>query len=301
VKLPTFDYHRPRTIDEALETLAKYGDEAAVLAGGQSLVPALALRLSAPAVLVDLNGIDGLADLEPGEKALRLGPMVRHRALETAQAIRETLPLIAMAMPHIAHPAIRNRGTIGGSVAQADPAAELPAVLVAHDATIVLRSTDGERRVPARGFFRGLYETARQPAEMITGIEIPNPPADERVAFGEIARRHGDYALAGVLLRARIVDRRIAAAELVLFGACDRPIRIHGADSLLAERRLDDPPPDDLDAVLTEGWEPLTDGETDAKTRHHLCRVLTCRALAALARGDGDANRPAGPAHGAPS
>lgn len=299
MKLPAFEYHRARTVEQVLDLLARHGDEAAALAGGQSLVPGLALRLSAPAVLVDLNGIDGLSDIGTEEGVLRLGPMVRHRTLETAPAIRQALPLVTMAMPHVAHPAIRNRGTIGGSVAQADPAAELPAVLTAYDATIVLRSTDGERRVPARGFYRGLYETARRPDEMISGIEIRRPPADERVAFGEIARRHGDYALAGVLLRARVADGRIAAAELVLFGAGDRPIRIDGAAGLLAGRRLDDPPPTDLDAVLAEGWEPLTDGETDASTRRRLCRVLTCRALAALARGDGDAARPSGSFTGA--
>lgn len=298
MKLPAFEYHRARSVDEVLDLLARHGDEAAVLAGGQSLVPGLALRLSAPAVLVDLNGIDGLADIG-GDDVLRLGPMVRHRTLESAPAIRWSLPLVAMVMPHVAHPAIRNRGTIGGSVAQADPAAELPAVLTAYDATIVLRSTGGERRVPARSFFRGLYETARRPDEMVTGIEIPRPPADERVAFGEIARRHGDYALAGVMLRARVEDRRILAAEIVLFGAGDRPIRIGAAGGLLAGRGIDDPPPDALGAVLAEGWEPLADGETDASTRRRLCHVLTCRALAALARGDGDAGRPAGPAMGA--
>ncbi|WP_270939164.1 FAD binding domain-containing protein, partial [Falsiroseomonas oryzae] len=193
-----FAYARPTKLSEALAILAQE-PEAAPLAGGQSLVPMLAMRVARPALLLDLNRLPDLDGIELVDGVLRIGALARHAAVLASPLVGQAAPLLHVALPEVAHPAIRNRGTLGGSVALADPAAELPACMVALDATIVLGSQAGERRVPAHAFFRGLYETDRRPDELLLRVEIPRAPG-WTPWFAEVARRRGDYALAGLAM-----------------------------------------------------------------------------------------------------
>src|SRR5438477_2854383 len=189
MKPSAFEYHRPRSIDEALSLLAEHAGDAKPLAGGQSLIPAMNFRLAAPAVLVDLNRISELSYIEETPEGARLGGMTRQRAVERSPVVARDAPLVTQAMPFIAHPAIRNRGTIGGSLAHADPAAELPAVMLALNAQFGLRSRAGSRTVPADDFFVGLFTTAVEPGELLTEVMIPKPAARTGYAFQEMSRR----------------------------------------------------------------------------------------------------------------
>jgi CO/xanthine dehydrogenase FAD-binding subunit len=308
VKPPVFAYHRPGTLAEALDLLAEAPD-AKPLAGGQSLIPAMNFRLAAPAALVDLNGLTELAGITaPGDESrdvrrkdggddrraagLRLGAMTRHRALETSPLVRARAPLLAETMPHVAHPQIRNRGTIGGSLAHADPAAELPAVMVALEAEIVARSVAGERRVPAERFFTGLFATALGPGELVTAVDIPAMPARTGSAFQEMARRHGDYALVGVAALVTLDERgHCAGARIVLLSVGEGPVLATRAAAVLAGSALT---PEALAAAAqaagNEDIDPPSDIHAGAAYRRQLARVLTRRALeraVARARGEG--------------
>ncbi|HMB48434.1 MAG TPA: xanthine dehydrogenase family protein subunit M, partial [Afifellaceae bacterium] len=233
MKPAEFQYERPGTLSEALSLLAGAdGGEVRALAGGQSLMPMMNFRLAAPDRLVDLNGIGELAGIEETGETVRIGAMTRYSALERSETVRQHLPLVASALPHIAHPAIRNRGTIGGSVALADPAAEMPAVLLALDATIIVVSERGERQVKADDFFLGLYETALEPGEIVRAVSVPKASATARFAFRELARRHGDYAMAGVAMAAQGKEP-LSGLRIAFFGACDRAIRATGAEEAL--------------------------------------------------------------------
>ena len=235
MKPPVFEYHRPESLNEALALLGAHPD-AKPLAGGQSLIPAMNFRLAAPGRLIDLNALDELAGIdETAEGGLRIGAMTRHCAVELSAAVAARAPLLAAAMPFIAHRQIRNRGTIGGSLAHADPAAELPAVMVALAARLVLASTRGERVVPAAEFFTGLFATALEEGELIRAIEIPAPPPRSGSAFLELARRHGDYALVGVTAVVTLdSERRVADARIVLFSVGEGPVRAARAEAALA-------------------------------------------------------------------
>jgi carbon-monoxide dehydrogenase medium subunit len=191
VKPAPFAYAKPTSLDQALALLAHHGDAARPLAGGQSLIASLNMRLSAPELLIDLNGLPGLSDIAVTERALRIGALVRHAALGESPAVRRHAPLLARAVPFIAHPAIRNRGTIGGSLAFADPAAELPACVVALEARLEIAGAGGVRKVPARAFFTGLYQTALGPGELLTAIELPLAGAEACCGFDELPRRGG--------------------------------------------------------------------------------------------------------------
>ena len=198
MKAPDFRYERPASVEAALALLADDAIEAAPLAGGQSLMPMMNFRVAAPEMLVDLNALDGLAGVTVADGWLEIGAMTRWRTLETSDEVARAAPLVAKALPHIAHPAIRNRGTIGGSVALADPAAEIPAVIVAMGGEVVLRGQGGARTLGAADFFRGVYETAREPGELVTAMTACRWRAPgTRTGFCELARRHGDYAMAG--------------------------------------------------------------------------------------------------------
>ena len=239
MKAAAFDYVAPRSIEEALEALVRYGDDAKLLAGGQSLAPVLALRLASPAVLVDLNRVEGLDRLEiAADGALLAGAMVRSRTLELSPEVARTQPLVHDAMPWVAHVQIRNRGTLGGSLAHADPSAELPAVALACGATLLLRGPAGGREVEADAFFRGLFTTALAEDEVLVGVRFPACPTGRRHGFAEIARRHGDYAMLGVALNVDLdATRRIAGARVVLFGAADLPVRARAVeDALVGEQ-----------------------------------------------------------------
>lgn len=230
MKPPVFDYCAPESLEEAIACLAEYDEDARPLAGGQSMVPMMALRLVSPAALVDLNGVHGLDSeaLDPDSGALRLGAMLRTARLERSPLVARHQPLLAAAAPWIAHVAIRNRGTIGGSLSHADPAAELPAVAVALDARMRIAGPAGLREVPAAEFFFGLFETAVAPGEILTEIVFPKMPQGRHVALYELARRHGDFAMAGVALAFGG-----GPARVVGFGLTDRPVRLSEAEAAL--------------------------------------------------------------------
>jgi aerobic carbon-monoxide dehydrogenase medium subunit len=275
LKAPSFAYLRPGTLAEALAALAEHGDEARILAGGQSLVPALNMRLSEPRLLIDINRIAALGGIEERDRRLRIGALARHAEVGSSPLVARLAPLLHQAIPHIAHPAIRNRGTFGGSLAHADPAAELPACAVALDAVLVLASRRGERRVAARDFFHGLYATALAPDEIITAIEIP-PEAGGRSIFLELARRRGDYALAGLAALARPADLR-----LVFFGLGDRPVEAMAAAAAL--RREGAAGLAAAVTALAQDVDPAGDLQADSATKLHLARVLLGRAVEGLA------------------
>jgi aerobic carbon-monoxide dehydrogenase medium subunit len=243
--------------------LATHGDGAKLLAGGQSLVPMMNFRVAAPRVLVDINRIAALTGVKVTKSHVRIGALVRHVELERSAEIARQLPLVAAAMPHIAHPAIRNRGTFGGSCALGDPAAELPACAIALGATFVLAGKKGERRVAAEDFFKGLYATALKPGELLIAAEFPLAKAGSKSAFGELARRHGDYAMVGVAAHASAREGLRAA----FFGVGDRPVALEAenAGGILSK----------LDTEL----KPRGDLHASAAMKLHLAKVLAGRVL----------------------
>jgi aerobic carbon-monoxide dehydrogenase medium subunit len=281
MKPAAFEYFRPRSLDEALSLLARYAGEAKPLAGGQSLIPAMNFRLATPAVLVDLNALTELAYINDEPNGLRLGGMTRQRALERSGVVANVAPLVAEAMPFIAHAAIRNRGTVGGSLAHADPAAELPAVMLALDARFGIRSSGGARSVDADHFFVGLFATAVEPGELLTEITIPKRRARTGSAFQEISRRHGDFALVGVAASVTLDQQgRCEAARIALLSAGDRPMLARQAARALAGQ---EPSVEAIraasDAAATQDIEPSSDIHASAAYRRHLAAVLTRRAL----------------------
>jgi carbon-monoxide dehydrogenase medium subunit len=231
VKPPPFDYSAPDTLDEALDILAEVGDEARPLAGGQSLIPLLSLRLARPAHLIDLAGIAELQSISANGQ-LRIGAMTRERKAEADPRVRRIAPLLAEALPFIGHPAIRSRGTIGGSLAHADPAAELPAVALVSEASLVARSRDrGERTVVARDFFTGFFTTALEPDEILIEVRFDPPPPNAGFAMDEVARRHGDFAMVGVAAMVTVEGDRIAEARVALTGVGQTPVRVPEAEA----------------------------------------------------------------------
>jgi aerobic carbon-monoxide dehydrogenase medium subunit len=282
VKPAPFAYVRAASLDQVFDLLARHGDEARVLAGGQSLIPTLNLRLSAPALLIDINGLEELAGIAVEDGVLRIGALTRHRTIEQSSEIARDGPLLKMAMPYIAHPAVRNRGTIGGSIALADPAAELPACAVALRAQIELRGANGPRTVEATGFFRDLYETDLRPGEVVSAVLMPKPEPGYRSAIAEFARRHGDYALVGLAAHARVDGSALDDVRLVFFGVGARPVRAHAAGAVLGGRELDQATVRAAQAALAEDLEPTADVHVSAATKLHLARVLTARVLRQL-------------------
>lgn len=269
-----FAYARPATLDEAMAILAREGEDAAPLAGGQSLLPMMAMRVARPTLLVDLNRVAGLDAITLEGGVLRIGAMARHAAVLRDPMVAAEAPLLPRALDEVAHPAIRNRGTLGGSLALADPAAELPACMVALDATIVLASSGGERRLRAADFFQGLYATARRSDELLLRVEIPRAPG-WTPWFQEVARRRGDYALAGLAVMARRGTRGIAEARLGFCGVEAAPRRLPALEAALAAG-------EDAAALLPGLLEPLGSTEAPAEYRLHLARVLLRRATEAL-------------------
>ncbi len=287
MKPAPFDYEAPGHLDEALELLARHGDDAKPLAGGQSLIPLLNFRLARPAVLVDLQRLLGLASIrETEDGGLRLGAMVRQASLERDAAVESRAPLLHRTMPFVAHPQIRNRGTLGGNLAHADPASELPAVAVALDARLRIVSVGGERWVDARQFFVGLLTTAIEPGELLVEIELPPPPERTGWAFQEVARRHGDYAHAGVAARVTLDGAgRCASARLVYLSAGDGPTEAAEAAGSLVGAHLGEATFDAAARFAAEREiEPTDDIHASASFKRHLAAVLTRRALAEATR-----------------
>jgi CO/xanthine dehydrogenase FAD-binding subunit len=282
MKPAPFEYQAPRSLEAALDVLARHGGDAKVLAGGQSLIPVLNFRLAQPALLVDLNRVSELDFLRRADDGgLRIGALTRQRKLERDPMVKDVAPLLAETVPWIAHPQIRNRGTVGGSLAHADPAAELPAVAVALRAHFRLAKAGGERWVGAKEFFAGLFTTALEPDELLTEIALPPMPARTGWSFQEIARRHGDYAMVGVAALVTLgEDGRCREARLVFLSVGDRPVEARGAAALLAGTDLG---PDAIaaaaDRASQEEMNPRTDVHATTEFKRHLARVLTGRAL----------------------
>lgn len=273
MKAPPFRYARPRTIEAALELLAEAGDGARLLAGGQSLVPALNMRLLEPALLIDINGLEELTGIAETATGIRLGALTRHAALGASDIVARRAPLLAAAVPFIAHEAIRNRGTFGGSLAQADPAAELPACVVALDAQLEVAGPRGRRRIGARDFFKGVYETALAHDEILVAAEIPAQRG--ATLFLELARRQGDYAIAGLAGWASLRAGRITEARLVFFGTDVRTVEAKAASAAL---------PKSLDAAvaaLARDLTPVADLNASVAMKRHLAGALLRRACAA--------------------
>ena len=281
MKPAPFDYFSPATVEEALALLDEHGGDAKPLAGGQSLIPAMNFRLARPAVLVDLNRIAELAYVRAAPSGVAIGAMTRQRAVERSDDVAHAAPLLAEAMPSIAHPQIRNRGTMGGSIAHADPSAELPAVMLALDAQFRAKSATGERSIPASEFFKGMLETALAPGELLVEIAVPPLPARSGTAFLEMARRHGDYALVGVAVVVTLdPPGRCKEAKLGLLSVGDGPVLATEAGKVLAGQS----PSQELlraagDAAATRDIDPPSDIHASAAYRRQLVAVLTRRAL----------------------
>jgi aerobic carbon-monoxide dehydrogenase medium subunit len=284
MKPPRFDYLVPGTLDEALGLLAQHGEEAKVLAGGQSLVPLLNFRLVRPAHIIDLNDIPGLDGIVVDEGRLAIGAMTRQRAAETSAVVRERCPLLAEAMPQVGHVQIRNRGTIGGSLAHADPAGELPAVVAALDGELVLRSRRGERRLAPHDFFVGYLTTAAAPDELLVEARVPVMPARTGTAFMEVSRRHGDFALVGVAATVTVDTGGVCTAcALALTGVGPTPVVARDAARALVGLK---PAADAFAEVgrrVADALTPDSDLHASADYRKHLAGVLTRRALARAA------------------
>ncbi|HEV8599421.1 MAG TPA: xanthine dehydrogenase family protein subunit M [Gemmatimonadales bacterium] len=281
MKPGAFEYHRPRTLDEALALLARYED-AKPLAGGQSLIPAMNFRLATPAALVDLGLLTELRGISgSGSGGVRLGAMTTHTAVETSPLVARQAPLLAETIRFVAHPQIRNRGTLGGSLAHADPAAELPAVVVALEATLTLKSASAERRVPGERFFRGLFATALEPGELVTAIEVPALRARSGWAFEEMVRRHGDYALVGVAALLTLdAAGRCANARIALLSVGDGPVLAKRAMAALAGQAPgEETVRGAAELAASEDSDPPSDIHASAAYRRQLTRVLTRRAL----------------------
>jgi carbon-monoxide dehydrogenase medium subunit len=278
VKAPAFAYVKPASLEEVFDLLDRYGDEARLLAGGQSLLATLAMRLAVPRVLIDLNGFSALAGIRVSQNCITIGALTRHRTMETSPEVARHLPLIAQAVPHIAHPAVRNRGTFGGSIAFADPAAELPACSLALDSSFVIAGRFGERRVAARAFFKSLYETDLGPGELLVAAEFPRHDAGCRSAFQELARRHGDYALVGLAASARAEGGGLTEVRLAYFGVGSTPIRARKAEAALARGALDD-----AVGALAGDLDPPDDVQETGAVKRHLAGVLLRRVARQLA------------------
>lgn len=284
MKSPSFDYIRADSPQHAFELLAKHGDDARVIAGGQTLLATLNMRLSQPALLVDIAGFEAWRGIALNGDTLRIGALTRHSEVEASPLVARHAPLLAQAAPHIAHRAIRNLGTFGGALAYADPAAEWPACVLALDATMVIASAQGERRVAAADYFQGLYTTAMQPGELLMACELPVLANGERQVFGELARRQGDYAVAGLAARAKIDGSRLGDVRLAFLSLADRPIRARQAESALQGGPIDETRLALADAALRAELDPFDDLTHSAATKKQLAATLMRRAVASLMR-----------------
>jgi len=280
LKPAPFEYHVPDTVEEALALMAEHGDEARPLAGGQSLVPMMAFRLARPSVLVDLNRLGDLARIEVEDGEVTIGAMVRERAAERSAAVADNVPLLALALPLIGHEAIRTRGTLGGSLAHCDPAGELPAVAVATDARLTVRSQRrGERRLPAEEFFISHFTTALADDEILTAITFPSARGGTGSAFEEMARRHGDFAIVGVATRLHIAGGVVSEARVVLTGVAEKPFRSMAAEVVLTGAAAEPAAFDEAAEAAEAELDPPSDLHGTAAYRRHVAGVLVRRTL----------------------
>lgn len=288
MKPNSFEYVKAGSLDEALSVLSERGDAAKVLAGGQSLIPAMNMRFAAPDVLVDISGIAGLQEIQSADGVLRIGAMSRHVDVLKSDLVTEHAPLIAKAVPHIAHATVRNRGTFGGSLCHADPAAELPACVLALDGRLNIRGPSGSRHVPAAEFFRGTYATCLAEDEILVSVDVPAAAAETVVFFDEVVRRKGDYPLAGLAAQASVRDGRLAGPRLVYFGVGDVALSAPSAEQILDDAQAAEIDADAVCASVAEDISPFDDLTTSGAAKRAMMQVLTRRALDAFAR-QGDA------------
>ena len=279
MKPAAFEYHAPRTIEEAVGLLAEHGDDAKVLAGGQSLVPLMNMRLARPRVIVDINRTRGLAGLGEARGMLRIGSMVRQRAAERSVLVASRCPLLREALGWVGHPQIRNRGTIGGSIAHADPAAEIPAVLAALGGEVTVRGRRGPRTISAAELFVTYLTTAIDARELLTEVRVPVMPRAAGWSWMEIARRHGDFALAGVGVMLAMRGKVIADARIGLTGVGPIPVRAAAAERVLVKQHPSDALWQRAAEAVRAAIEPEGDLHASADYRRHVAGVLTVRAL----------------------
>jgi aerobic carbon-monoxide dehydrogenase medium subunit len=281
MKLPQVDYEAPATVAEAVELLAEHGDEASVLAGGQSLIPLLALRLAHPAVLIDINGVTELSGVSVAGGWVTIGAMTREYMAEESGTVADAVPLLADALPLIGHEAIRSRGTIGGSLAHADPAGELPAVARALDAEFVVCGPSGERVVPAEEWFEGYLTTSRGPDELLTEVRFPAAGPGTGTSFQEVARRHGDFAIVGLAASLTLSDGAITDARLAFAGLSDVPVRAAEAENLLVGERPSAELFDEAARRATSDADPPADLHGSPEYRKKVAATLVRRGLQA--------------------
>ncbi|HLW95872.1 MAG TPA: xanthine dehydrogenase family protein subunit M [Solirubrobacteraceae bacterium] len=284
MKPPAFNYVAPTTLEEALDARAEHADDCAVLAGGQSLMPLLNLRMAFPGTVIDLAGVGELAGIREWDGGVAIGAMTRQRTAEGDALIRERAPLMTTALPNIGHAAIRNRGTVGGSIAHADPAAELPAVALALDAQLVAKKKRGERTIEAADFFAGFLTTALEPDELLVEVRVPGMAKGHGVAFHELARRHGDFALVGVAAAVALEGDKIADCRLAFIGVGGTPMRAREAEKMLVGAQ----PSAEVFAEAAERakaeLDPAGDTHASAEYRRRVAGVLAQRALAEATR-----------------
>jgi aerobic carbon-monoxide dehydrogenase medium subunit len=290
MKASAFAYARANSVDNALELLATHGEKAKVLSGGQSLMPAMNLRLISPELIIDISGLDELRGIAVVGGVLRIGALTRHADVLRSPEIAAQAPLLVEAVAHVAHPAIRNRGTLGGSLAHADPASELPACMLALDATIIVHGGGGERRIAAADFFQGIFQTALSAEELLIGIELPSARKSSVHFFHEFARRHGDYAIAGLAAQAVVEAGILKNFRPVFFAIGDRPVLSRAVDRLV-EVPVTPKLLSEASAALGEELAPYDDQQATASMRRHLAKVLLIRCLSTLlGRADLDAS-----------
>jgi aerobic carbon-monoxide dehydrogenase medium subunit len=281
VKASAFSYARATSVSNALQLLVTHGDKAKVLSGGQSLLPAMNLRLISPELIVDISQIAELRGIAVKGGNVRIGALTRHAEVARSSEIALHAPVLVEAIAHVAHPAIRNRGTLGGSLAHADPASELPACMLALNATMVIQGQAGQRRVAATDFFTGIYQTALSPQELLIAVEVPIAPAGASHFFHEFARRRGDYALVGLAAQAIVQRSVFSDLRLAFFAVGDRPVLAGAARRLIGKA----PTPEmlsDASAALDAELEPQDDQQASASMRRHLAKVLLARCIGAL-------------------
>lgn len=265
MKAPSFAYAKPRSLAETFDLLERHGEGARILAGGQSLIPTLNMRLSSPEVLVDITGLSGLKHVRKIDGALQIGALVTHAEIQDSAEIKSAIPMLAQAVPHVAHAAIRNRGTIGGSLALADPAAEYPACALALDAVLIISSRKGERRVKAADYFLGLFETDLKQGDILIGVEFPAARQSDRSVFQELTRRHGDYAIIGLA-----AHKNASRLNLAYFGAGPTPV--------LAKLAASQKSLEQAKENLKKDLNPPADLYNSSATKLHLAGVLLERA-----------------------
>jgi carbon-monoxide dehydrogenase medium subunit len=280
-----FSYRRAAVLEDVFAAFAAHGPDTSVLAGGQSLIPALNLRVARPRVLVDINGLTALGNIEGRDDAVRIGALARHAEVLASPIVATRVPLLTLAMPHVGHPAIRRRGTFGGSLCHADPSAEIPACVLAQDGRILLASTRGRRTLNSNDFLRGLMETACQPDELLIEVLLPASQRGEVVAFREICRRRGDFAIVGVAARAQRSAGRLFDLRLVVFGCERRPHLAIAAAKAVEGERCDSKRAAEVAELVAGELDPMDDANGSAGIKRQQAKALVQRVLADLGGG----------------